>query len=146
MINVMVTGACATEVDDPDRPPTAADDAADAADADDGSPSPSDLDIALAATTPAHEVTPMREADACTAIVTTYGLHGLATGCPTTIKTCPGLFRDSFGVACMQYDRASVEDCLDNIEATTTCDEIRTASCAVQPIWGSEPLGCEDPN
>ena len=85
----------------------------------------------------------MMEADACGAIVQTYAMHGLEIGCPTTIKTCPGLFRDNFGVSCMQYESFGVRRCLDNIEAASTCDEIRAASCEVAPVWGSEPSGCD---
>lgn len=85
----------------------------------------------------------MMEADACRAIVQTYAMHGLDIGCPTTIKTCPGLFRDSFGVSCMRYEASPVRECVESIEAATTCDEIRAASCEVAPVWGSEPLGCD---
>ena len=91
------------------------------------------------------EIDLMMEAEACTVIVETYGAHGLEIGCPTTIKTCPGLFRDSFGVSCMQYDSESITTCLDDIEAATTCGEIRDTVCEVLPIWGSEPQGCAQP-
>jgi hypothetical protein len=87
----------------------------------------------------------MMEEEACTVIVQTYGAHGLDIGCPTTIKACPGLFRDSFGIACMQYESNSIAACLDNIEASTSCDEIRDTTCEVAPVWGSEPLGCGEP-
>jgi hypothetical protein len=94
---------------------------------------------------PSPEVDLMMETDACESIVTTYGLHGLDIGCATTIKACPGLFRDSFGVPCMQYEAWSVDACLDNIESAATCEEIRATSCQVAPVWGSEPLGCDEP-
>ena len=87
----------------------------------------------------------MMEAEACSAIVTTYGMHGLDIGCATTIKTCPGLFRDSFGVPCMQYEASSINRCLDDITASSTCEEIRETECEVLPMWGSEPLGCDQP-
>lgn len=88
----------------------------------------------------------LMEAEACTAIVQTYGLHGLDIGCATTIKTCPGLFRDSFGIPCMQYEATSINRCLDNITASTSCEEIRATECEVLPMWGSEPNGCDQPN
>lgn len=93
--------------------------------------------------TPDLEV--MMEADACGAIVHTYGMHGLDIGCATTIKTCPGLFRDSFGVPCMQYEARSIDTCLSNITAATSCEEIRATECEVLPLWGTEPLGCDQP-
>lgn len=95
---------------------------------------------------PGAEATLMFEGDACTTIVQTYSLHGLDIGCPTTIKACPGLFRDSFGVACMQYHASSIASCVRAIEATATCDEIRATTCDVMPMWGSEPAGCDDPS
>ncbi len=85
---------------------------------------------------------PIDEAAACGAIVDTYRFHGLDIGCPTTLKVCPELFRDAFGVACMQYDAASVDACLAGITAAQTCEELYALDCNIEPVWGTEPSGC----
>jgi hypothetical protein len=85
------------------------------------------------------------EMHACEELVDHYHGHGLDLGCATTAHVCPDLLRFAFDVVCMQYDAESVRDCVARIEDTGTCQELYDVACAVQPVWGSEPQGCDVP-
>lgn len=84
------------------------------------------------------------EAQACHAIVDGYHARGLAIGCATTTHVCPDMLRFAFGAACLQYHAATVHHCAERILGASTCEELWSTSCHVQPVVGSAPRGCSD--
>jgi len=91
-----------------------------------------------------YSPTMLSEQSACEMVLETYWHHGLELGCPTTIKVCPDLLRDAFGVACLLYYTDSITSCADNIQSASTCDELYDTSCAIAPVVPSAPRGCDE--
>ena len=84
----------------------------------------------------------VNEADACEAIIGNYHDHGIELGCATTTHVCPDMLRFAFGQACLQYDGASVNDCVDRIRDADSCESLWASSCNVMPVPQSAPDGC----
>lgn len=85
-----------------------------------------------------------QEDEACAEIFEAYKAWGLTLRCAVTLPVCPGLLQEPFG-ACLQYDAASVDECVEIIERSETCEELWSVSCDVRPIADSQPAGCGEP-
>lgn len=91
---------------------------------------------------PVVTVEPMMEGEACETLLGAYVGHGLELGCPTTTRLCPDLLRHDYG-ACMLYDTASVEGCIERYQSATDCPSLYASfDCEVSTIEGSAPNGC----
>ncbi len=84
------------------------------------------------------------EAIACNTLVDAHGKRMLSLGCAGTSRTCPGMLRALFGAECLQYDKGSVDGCVEFFAAKDTCAEIGAAldTCVVTAYEDTTPAGC----
>jgi hypothetical protein len=84
------------------------------------------------------------EALACDTLINTHGKQMLAQGCVGTSPTCPAFLRSEFNADCLQYDKGSVDGCLEFYKTKTTCDDLRKAldECVITAYTDSAPAGC----
>jgi len=85
------------------------------------------------------------EASACNTLVDAHGDRMLSLGCAGTSRTCPAFLRAQFeGVACMEYDKGSVDGCLEFYATKTTCPELSAAleTCVITAYEGSMSANC----
>ena len=85
------------------------------------------------------------ESAACTALSQAQDSLNAAMACTATTRPCPSLIQVQVGgTACLQYDQGSVQGCVDNYNAQTTCDALAAAvdNCVVTSFAGSAPNGC----
>jgi hypothetical protein len=85
---------------------------------------------------------------ACKTLLDAYSNQLLMLGCAGTSPTCPNYLRVEYGgVACMEYDKGSVDGCLAYFKMQSTCDELTRAlaRCVITAYPGTEPAGCPMP-
>ncbi|TKD08531.1 hypothetical protein [Polyangium fumosum] len=84
------------------------------------------------------------EALACNTLLDAHSKRMGTLGCFGTSRTCPGFLRAEFGAECLEYDKGSVDGCLEFYAAQTTCDEIKVAleGCVITAYTGTTPAGC----
>ncbi len=81
---------------------------------------------------------------ACTAFSDAHSKALLAKGCVGTGSTCPSLLRVQSKADCLEYDKGSLDGCIQHINMQTTCDGISAAlnACIVYAYADSAPAGC----
>ena len=87
----------------------------------------------------------MLEDAACTALSDAHSKALLTVGCVGTSPACPSLLRaQQGGVACLEYDKGSLDGCIAHVNAQMTCDDLSTAitACIVYAYADSAPAGC----
>jgi hypothetical protein len=84
------------------------------------------------------------EADACGRLLDAAENVRGELQCVLTLRTCPDLVRLPAGDSCLNYDEGTIDGCVDYLEASADCDELkaRLESCVFLPIEGSAPAGC----
>ncbi|MDC3957989.1 hypothetical protein KEG38_29300 [Polyangium jinanense] len=84
------------------------------------------------------------EADACNTLVDAHSDRMIALGCVGSSRTCPGFLRAEFSAECLQYDKGSVDGCLEFYASKTTCQDLVPAleGCVITAYEGTTPAGC----
>jgi hypothetical protein len=85
------------------------------------------------------------ESGACKTLLDAHSNQLLMLGCAGTSPTCPSYLRVEFGgVACMEYDKGSVDGCLAYFKMQSTCEDLGRAldECVITAYPGTEPAGC----
>jgi hypothetical protein len=84
------------------------------------------------------------ESVACDALSNAFSKALLSVGCAGTLRTCPTLLRTQSGAECLEYDKGSLDGCIEHLQAQTTCSDLAAAIdvCVVFSYGESAPAGC----
>ncbi|MDI3287522.1 hypothetical protein [Polyangium sp. 15x6] len=84
------------------------------------------------------------EDDACNTLIDAHSDRMLSLGCVGSSRTCPGFLRAEFSAECLQYDKGSVDGCLEFYKAKATCEDLIPAleGCVITAYTDTAPAGC----